>query len=405
MYKMFIRLTHHSKNQIDWLIIDKQHNQITDLNQRIINNSDIFVLVPGSDVFLTEVKLPKLSPAQLIKAIPYALEEHLVDDIANLHFAIGTMGKNNVLPVAVVTKKNMNEWNGRIAAFLKLQSPFVKMVVPETLILPLKPEQWTCFIDNEMVLVRTGAEAGFAIEVIEFWRILQLLLKHSSTTKPKILLISGELTIPAEIEVFLKRASISVEYQAKTNLLILAASSLDQDNGLNLLQGAYKKHHYFAKNKMVYRSTIILAIMCLSVLILSSILQFCILTYREQQLYDKILATFTQVFPDKKITQVGAMQRHLQQTLQAFKNTHNDNEFFNILSVISPVISQVNGVKLLGFDYTPNRLTLILEANDFLLLDKLSQSINIQNYKTEVNNAIKSADHVQALLIIQEKKL
>jgi len=48
------------------------------------------VIVPRSDVLMTEVELPvKSGGVRLQQVVPYALEEQLAADIDTLHFALG----------------------------------------------------------------------------------------------------------------------------------------------------------------------------------------------------------------------------------------------------------------------------------------------------------------------------
>ena len=49
----------------------------------------VCVLAPGADVLLAEPDVPAKAGAKLQQLVPYALEEHLAEDIDELHFAIG----------------------------------------------------------------------------------------------------------------------------------------------------------------------------------------------------------------------------------------------------------------------------------------------------------------------------
>src|SRR5882757_9629738 len=61
----------------------------------------ICVLVAGPD-------LPTKAGAKLHQLVPYAMEEHLAEDIDDLHFAIGKrVGDSTRTPVAVVTRALM----------------------------------------------------------------------------------------------------------------------------------------------------------------------------------------------------------------------------------------------------------------------------------------------------------
>ena len=47
----------------------------------------IVVLVSGADCLLTRVSIPGGSRQKLLRAVPYALEEQLSEEVENLHFA------------------------------------------------------------------------------------------------------------------------------------------------------------------------------------------------------------------------------------------------------------------------------------------------------------------------------
>src|ERR1700730_576261 len=71
----------------------------------------VCVLVPGADVLLAEPDVPVKAGARLQQLVPYALEEHLADDIDDLHFAIGRRaGEASRAPVAVVARALLDEW-------------------------------------------------------------------------------------------------------------------------------------------------------------------------------------------------------------------------------------------------------------------------------------------------------
>ena len=47
------------------------------------------VIVPSEDVLVTTVTLPKMNRSRLLQAIPYALEEQVIEDVDTMHFAAG----------------------------------------------------------------------------------------------------------------------------------------------------------------------------------------------------------------------------------------------------------------------------------------------------------------------------
>ena len=69
----------------------------------------VVVLVSGADGLLTRVSIPGSSRQKLLRAVPYALEEQLSEDVDNLHFALGTTLEDEGWPVAVIRKQFMDE--------------------------------------------------------------------------------------------------------------------------------------------------------------------------------------------------------------------------------------------------------------------------------------------------------
>ena len=73
-----------------------------------IGDRKVIVLVPSADVLTTSVDIPIKGGARLQAALPYALEEHVAEDIEKLHFAAGTRRSNGKIPVAVVNRERLS---------------------------------------------------------------------------------------------------------------------------------------------------------------------------------------------------------------------------------------------------------------------------------------------------------
>lgn len=79
------------------------------------------------------VEIPAKTKKQMTSAVPYALEESLVDDIDDLHFSLLDWDVGKSATVAVVTKEKMRQIISEIhAASLELDQ-----LLPETFVLPI----------------------------------------------------------------------------------------------------------------------------------------------------------------------------------------------------------------------------------------------------------------------------
>ena len=116
---------------------------------------DILVWTPAAETLLLRARLPTRSPAKIAQALPFALEEQLVDAPEKLHFAFA-QEPDGSLAVAVTRRERMEAWLTALAAAGLAPA----RLAPVTLSLPLAERAWTlAFCDGEMVL-RCGLHAG-----------------------------------------------------------------------------------------------------------------------------------------------------------------------------------------------------------------------------------------------------
>src|SRR5216684_4722112 len=116
---------------------------------------DIIVWTPAAETLLLRARLPTRSTAKIVQALPYALEEQLIEPPESLHFAFAHEA-DGALAVAVTRRERMESWLAALAAAGLAPT----RLAPVTLSVPLAERAWTlAFVDGEIVL-RSGARAG-----------------------------------------------------------------------------------------------------------------------------------------------------------------------------------------------------------------------------------------------------
>ena len=146
------------------------HGNLSQLSTNHENN--VYVVLPMQDILLTSTHLPKMSRQRLMQALPFALEEELIDDVSELHFSVGEYQQDNTLPVAIVSKQKMAMW---LHLFEQLNiTPHA--FIPAIFILPLPytDNSWQINDYNNSCIVRTGKWSGFACEQDNFDTLLAL---------------------------------------------------------------------------------------------------------------------------------------------------------------------------------------------------------------------------------------
>lgn len=82
---------------------------------------------------LHRVPLPSRKRSTWARAVPYALEDQVVEDIETLHFALGSAPEDDHLPVAVINRDTLRGWLDACTAAGLVPAA----IIPEPLLLPL----------------------------------------------------------------------------------------------------------------------------------------------------------------------------------------------------------------------------------------------------------------------------
>ncbi len=127
---------------------------------RDVADRSVIVLVPATTVLTTAVNIPVKGSSRLRAALPFALEEHLADDIEDLHFAAGTRRDSGKVPVAVVAHEQMSEWLEQLdAAGLS-----ASRIVPENYGLARIPGTMSLLATEDQIIFNDGADNEFVMQ-------------------------------------------------------------------------------------------------------------------------------------------------------------------------------------------------------------------------------------------------
>src|SRR5450432_2796104 len=120
---LLLRLPPAGLDETEWLTLDengaatptRQRGSLT-LAAAVWRSGRIVVLAPAAQILLAEPELPPGSGTKLARAVPFALEEQLTEDVDLLSFAIGRRRDNGMTPVAVVSRSVLQSWVSELRA-------------------------------------------------------------------------------------------------------------------------------------------------------------------------------------------------------------------------------------------------------------------------------------------------
>ena len=357
----------------------------------------VVVLAPGKDCLLTQVDIPgRSSRAKLLRAVPYALEEQLSDEVEHLHFAIGTSMDGGQWPVVVISKAYMDS----LMADVTEAGLDVQQVIPEILAIPYAGNETSVLVENDIALVRTGSVAGYAVDSDNLGMLLALQEVDEDEQLPALHLYVRQDNLQPDTAGFVGETRVE-PYPGDP--LSVFADGLDA-SAINLLQGAYSRAGDWARALRPWRAT---AALLLAGVLVSNIvigINYYRLSQQSDQLKVQIEEVFRKALPATK--RIVNPRVQIQQQLDSLQRSAGaGGGFLSLLSQAGFVLKGTQGVEIGGASFRAGRLDMDLTVANLQLLDQLKQALmQSGRLEVEIQSATTGKDQrVQSRLRIEAK--
>lgn len=354
----------------------------------------VVILAPGKDCLLTQVDIPGRSRQKLLRAVPFALEEQLSDEVENLHFAVAAAMVEGAWPVAVVSKAYMETLQLAVTeAGLDVQQ-----VVPEMLAIPYAGNETSVLVENDVALVRTGSVAGYAVDSDNLGMLLALQKVDEDEQLPALHLYVRQDNLQPDTAEFMGETRVE-SYSGDP--LTVFAEGVDAQ-AVNLLQGDYSRAGDWARVLRPWRAT---AALLLAVVLVSNVVMgvdYFRLSRERDQLTTQIEETFKKAVPGTR--RIVNPRVQMQQQLDSLQRRAGaGGGFLSLLGQSGAVLKDMQGVEINGVSFRAGRLDIDLAVASLQLLDQLKQAL-IQPGKlaVEIQTATTGKDQrVQSRLRIE----
>jgi general secretion pathway protein L len=357
----------------------------------------VVVLAPGKDCLLTQVDIPgRSSRAKLLRAVPYALEEQLSDEVEHLHFAIGTSMDGGQWPVVVISKAYMDSLMADVTA----AGLDVQQVIPEILAIPYAGNETSVLVENDIALVRTGSVAGYAVDSDNLGMLLALQEVDEDEQLPALHLYVRQDNLQPDTAGFVGETRVE---PYPSDPLSVFADGLDA-SAINLLQGAYSRAGDWARALRPWRAT---AALLLAGVLVSNIvigINYYRLSQQSDQLRVQIEEIFRKALPATK--RIVNPRVQIQQQLDSLQRSAGaGGGFLSLLGQAGFVLKGTQGVEIGGASFRAGRLDMDLTVANLQLLDQLKQALmQSGRLEVEIQSATTGKDQrVQSRLRIEAK--
>jgi general secretion pathway protein L len=378
--RILIAFRSHDTTHADWVISSEEGNILQTIMHGELKNiaaaiqgAEVTIVIPAQDVLLTQTTLPKLSRHKLRQALPFALEDQLIDDVSELHFAVADYQDDGTIPVAIISKAKMQTW---ISALKDLKIEPLAMM-PATLALPLHENQWEIFSFDNINIARTGKYSGLAADNNMLNMLLDLKFKEQT-----------------------QHETINITRSTAPEKMILEKMAQDVISlpFINLLQGEFPAKRKTTQTKNVWKFAGYCAAAWIALAFFSNIISFFILHSQSSNVEDKINAIYHRNFPHAN--SIVAPRERMETKLKEMTSATQKNNFLSLLATVGQSLTKTNGIHLQNLDYRNGIMTLDVSSATYDNLDSLTRNLNASGLNVKQQNSAITGTQVKATLLI-----
>ncbi len=392
--RLFIRLKA-DQESVEWGLINSQDSTADFLDRGSLLVADIVALaemaqsnpvtmiIPSEKVRSFKVDPPTKNRKHLEKAVPFLLEEQVIESVESQHFALGDFDSDALLSVNVVSKKFLTD----LLATLKDAGIEPDELLADAACLPVFDDAWT-MLDSEPVLVRQdkdtfwSAPQSMTKELLS-WNLSNVFEEEQSLTQAMRVFSAKDKTLNIESVAGLALQPMPIDDE------LLWLASQDTDAGINLLQQSYTPTKKSSSDLSQWKLPMMAASFFLVAALVYLISDIFILkserdAYRQQALMEvqKISPNITEERLDSKIYEISNTYR---------KASGGNGKVSGFVTLLDKVYSQINPqqVKLEQMDYnsTQGNLNLDVRATDYQQLTSTQQALEKSGLNVEMRNA------------------
>lgn len=417
---LVIRINADGEQPANWIAVDGNGTRISPpvtgpLAEAVkdVAGRDVIVLVPAASALTTTVDIPVRGGSRLLAALPFALEEHLADDVEKLHFAAGVRRESGRVPVAVVAHEQMTEWLER----LNETGIEASMLVPENYGLARIPGTLSLLVAENQVMFNDGADNEFIMPGVKPSDALAVagVLDDSGASGQAE---EDEDGSPSHLQVYCDPVD-EERFQHDWNALRHELSSVDVNllpdgvlprlavtvaagNGVNLLQGRYGARTEIGAVFKPWKYAAMLLLALGLVGLGGKVADTWRLSQEESALKTQFTQEYRQIRPGdtSEIVDPAAKVISLQ---RSFGTPTTATVFLPSLQQLSLALQQNESAEIEAISYRAGVIDVRLTAPDVATLDSIQRIVSsAERFSASIQSTDQVGDRVSSRIQIRE---
>jgi len=393
---LLLRLPHTDTELATWLVVDARGAPLSPpqsgplaLAAPRVPGRRVCVLVGGADVLLAEPEVPVKAGAKLQQLVPYALEEHLAEDIEDLQFALGKRSSESPrVPVAVVARALLDQW------LVKLRAAGIEpdAMYADSALLPENPGQAVALLEADVVSVRPPGGAPVTLPADALAEALEIArggAEASATGGRGLILYTGAPEWHQHSpQVEAARPYFDgIKVQLLTaGPLALYAQQLPTTAAINLLQGDYAPVSARGTGFKAWRVAAILLACLIGLHLVGKAAELQVLKRHERQLDSSIRETFRSSMHTE--ASAADARRLMEKRLASGRGAGGG--LLPALQALVQARDAAPGTSVQSLNFHGGALEMKLSAPDATSLDRLSQTLRSNGWQADLTGGTNS---------------
>ena len=400
-----IQLDTQSPNNSQWVSINDSGEFLHSVRKGNISEIDtgnkqnsVIIILPGEEIHHATLTLPIKSEKKLTKAIPFAMEDRLAEEIDKTHFAHKRLN-NDHIQICAIDASKLNAF----LQTLKSNNIHASAITSDTFCVPKIDKTITLLIDSSRILINNGFDKVFTFESIDIIDAVNIVNKDNNIRDIQIFISKEDNSLLNKFDQ-LRESFRNVDVNILQNGHFQKYSqAIVNHNYIDLLQGKYKDKKDITQILKPWKKTASLFLLFISLLLINNLISIYSLNKYERELSAGFLNQYKYFNP---------RANSVSDPLRIISNIKNNNieityesVFIEGLGFISDAIKNNNNVSLSSINFQNNNFNIRLQTPNVSVLDSIQRNIDRNSdYQAKILTTSQNDDVIESRIEIQVNK-
>lgn len=361
------------------------------------------VLLNSQCLHIHQLQLPTQNMQKMLKAVPFAVEEFIAEDIENFHFVISKNKHSDKTSVVGINKTTLQN----IIQTFQQANIVIERIVPDVLCLAgdASHRQWACLSYHESSYLQTDSLNGMVLshDILPYV-ITNMLQDEKQVIPEKILFFNEQEDSTPFPGLNIKNKDIElINVVYNTHPLVVFCGFYKQVLPLNLLQHQFKPKRQSSGYWFHWRLAASIATVWLVLHLGLAGFQYSTLTEENKITKAKIEKVYKKAFPQSRKMVNPRVQ--MEQKLKALKGNSagsNNGLIFLLAESFGTFSHDKNSITLQSLTFRNNRMDIGLDSTNLQAIENLNKNLNNNSrIKSEIISSSSEKDKVKGNLRIE----